>query len=54
MPTDWTIFIEFNPGFGSGIVKLKTWVEEISKDDIGIINDSWQPTGVRFINMTEE
>ena len=34
-------------------MKLKTWVEEITLDDMGIINNSWQPTGVKYINMDE-
>jgi hypothetical protein len=51
VPTDWTIFIEYNPGVWSGSIRLRTWAEQYTAADRVNIEGNWQPTGTSFIDM---
>jgi len=33
-PTDWSIWVVYNPGFTSGDVWVKTWAEEYTQADV--------------------
>jgi len=50
MPTDWTIWVYFNPSIFSGKVTIRTSAEEYTTDDTFNIENSWQPTGTSYID----
>ena len=50
VPTDWSIWLIYNPTFGGGEIKFKHWVEDYTSDDVGRINGEWQPTGTEYID----
>ena len=33
-PTDWSIWMVYNPKFGGGVVKFKVWAEDINAGDV--------------------
>lgn len=37
VPTDWSVWLVFNPGFLAGRVKVKSWVQYFSEADIPLI-----------------
>lgn len=53
MPTDWSIWMVFNPGAFPGRVKLTSWTEEFTEADIKKISTEWQPTGTAYIDYAK-
>lgn len=41
VPTDWSIWIVFNPGVIGGGVSIRTWAEEYTEADVGRIESEW-------------
>lgn len=50
VPTDWSVWVVYNPSILPGVIKLKSWVEDFTKEDIQIIKNEWQPTGTAYID----
>ena len=53
MPTDWTMYLAYNIGYLQGNIKVRSWAERYTKDDLTMINDVWQPTGTYYIDAEE-
>ena len=35
VPTDWSIWLVYNPLFGGGQIRFKYWAEDFTSDDVG-------------------
>lgn len=40
-PSDWSIWLVFNPKFGGGYVKFEHWVDNYDESDVNSLNGEW-------------
>lgn len=53
IPSDWTAYLIYNVGYGSGSITVKSWLDQYTEDDISKIDTVWQPTGTYWVNQTQ-
>ena len=50
VPTDWKIWVIYNPSIMPGELEMRSWVTDYTKDDISKISGEWKPTGTAYID----
>jgi hypothetical protein len=51
VPTDWTIYIQYNIGYLDGYMKVTSEAMEYSAEDADHITNDWAPTGTYFLSQ---
>jgi len=46
IPSDWSLWVVYNPGIFDGGINMKSWLEMLTQDDVSKIDSEWQPTGI--------
>ena len=54
VPSDWSIYLQYNSARMGGDIKFTYEVREYTQDDIYRIENVMQPTGTKWVNQTEE
>jgi hypothetical protein len=50
VPTDWTVYIQYNIGYLDGYLKVNSEALEYSAADADHITNDWSPTGTYYLS----
>jgi len=50
VPTDWSVWIVYNPSITAGQLTVSSWVDDLVSTDVSKIKGLWQPTRIAFID----